>query len=211
MNNHPLSLITEGLLLHKFSKKELFPVNEEIDSIQKNFTSSKKANGDLVGHIKHEYYFSEETHQYIESLVLPLVQRYNDMYPEYIKNYTILTSSLPYTLQSSWVNFQRKYEFNPVHSHPGIYSFVIWLKVPYRISEENNCEYSINSRCPCSGQFDIFFQDTVGHLRKQTIPVDKDFENSILLFPSIMNHCVYPFYTSDDYRISVSGNIFLKV
>jgi len=26
-----------------------------------------------------------------------------------------------------------------------------------------------------------------------------------------MIHCVYPFYTSDDYRISVSGNIMLDV
>jgi len=27
------------------------------------------------------------------------------------------------------------------------------------------------------------------------------------MFPSLLAHCVYPFYTSDDYRISISGNI----
>ena len=33
----------------------------------------------------------------------------------------------------------------------------------------------------------------------------------ILLFPSEMYHGVYPFYTSDDYRISVSGNFNFKI
>ena len=28
------------------------------------------------------------------------------------------------------------------------------------------------------------------------------------MFPSYLNHMVYPFYTSDEYRISMSGNIF---
>jgi len=29
----------------------------------------------------------------------------------------------------------------------------------------------------------------------------------MIIFPSIIQHGVYPFYTSDEYRISVSGNI----
>jgi len=31
------------------------------------------------------------------------------------------------------------------------------------------------------------------------------------MFPSQLIHAVYPFYTSDEYRISVSGNIKFKV
>ena len=33
----------------------------------------------------------------------------------------------------------------------------------------------------------------------------------IIFFPSKLNHCVYPFYTSDDTRISISGNILFEV
>ena len=29
-------------------------------------------------------------------------------------------------------------------------------------------------------------------------------------FPAKLNHTVNPFYTSDEYRISISGNVFLR-
>ena len=34
-------------------------------------------------------------------------------------------------------------------------------------------------------------------------------ENTILFFPALLNHTVYPFYLSDEERISISGNICL--
>ena len=37
--------------------------------------------------------------------------------------------------------------------------------------------------------------------------VDKSFEGKGFMFRSSQAHTVYPFYTSDDYRISISGNI----
>ena len=37
-----------------------------------------------------------------------------------------------------------------------------------------------------------------------------DQERVMLVFPAALQHAVYPFYTSDDYRISVSGNVRLK-
>jgi hypothetical protein len=41
------------------------------------------------------------------------------------------------------------------------------------------------------------------------LPVDKTFEGKIAFFPSKLSHCVYPFYSSDGIRISISGNIKL--
>ena len=41
------------------------------------------------------------------------------------------------------------------------------------------------------------------------LDVDNEYEGKIMMFPSSLVHCVYPFYTSDDYRISLSGNIWL--
>ena len=34
-------------------------------------------------------------------------------------------------LDKFWVNYQYKTEFNPYHDHSGVYSFAIWLKIPY--------------------------------------------------------------------------------
>ena len=47
----------------------------------------------------------------------------------------------------------------------------------------------------------------------ETLPlfIDKTWEGTIVMFPSWLNHSVYPFYTSDDYRISISGNIVVKI
>ena len=42
------------------------------------------------------------------------------------------------------------------------------------------------------------------------LPVDKTWEGMMLMFPSKLHHSVYPFYTSDEKRISVSGNISIK-
>jgi hypothetical protein len=42
------------------------------------------------------------------------------------------------------------------------------------------------------------------------IPVSKQMEGSIIMFDSSQRHLVYPFYTSDEFRISFSGNINVK-
>ena len=43
------------------------------------------------------------------------------------------------------------------------------------------------------------------------LQLTKKDEGTILLFPSLLNHIVSPFYSSNEKRISVSGNIKMKV
>lgn len=211
MHTKLFDLNSEGVVLHKFYNSQINFLWDEITEIQDNFANCKKANKDLVGQLEHQYYLSEESHNLLEKHIIRLSETYTNSYPEILKNIAILDNNLPFKLQSSWVNFQKKYEFNPVHSHPGVFSFVLWLKIPYNLEDEDNSKFCVESSAKSAGRFELFFQDTLGGLRKETLPVDKQFENCILLFPSRMHHCVYPFYTSDDYRISVSGNVFLKV
>jgi hypothetical protein len=59
--------------------------------------------------------------------------------------------------------------------------------------------------------FSFLYSNTLGKISAQQIPVDKNMENNILIFPSNFYHMVYPFFTSDGYRISVSGNFHLKI
>ena len=53
--------------------------------------------------------------------------------------------------------------------------------------------------------------DGMGDIITHLIDVDKSFEGKMLMFPAKMNHMVYPFFTSNDYRVTVSGNINLDV
>ena len=41
-----------------------------------------------------------------------------------------LKNEHPYYLREMWVNYQKQHEFNPLHYHSGIYSFVVWMKIP---------------------------------------------------------------------------------
>ena len=72
---------------------------------------------------------------------------------------------------------------------------------------------SVQSNTACAGQFSYFTLDNffAGNLATHFIETGKKLEGSAFLFPSRMNHCVYPFYTSDDYRISIAGNYRFRV
>lgn len=111
------------------------------------------------------------------------------------------------TVSSLWVNFQRKYEFNPIHEHDGIYSFVIWMDIPYDHEEECSLPWVKGSKMEqVVGGFNFIYHDG-NRIGCHVIPGDRSLNGTMLLFPSFLQHEVYPFYTSDEYRVSISGNI----
>ena len=107
-----------------------------------------------------------------------------------------------------WVNFQKKYEYNPAHVHSGKLSFVLWMKIPYTQEDEKRTDIAtgINDQC-LNGSFEITYADILGQLRRYSVLLDKDAEGVLLMFPATTQHCVYPFFTSDEYRVSISGNL----
>ena len=126
---------------------------------------------------------------------------------------TVISDAVPIFLSHAWVNFQKKYEYNPVHDHGGCFSFVLWLNIPYTREDEDAVSFTRKlhkDALTSNGKFEFFYNDTLGGIYSHKLPIDPSYEGMILLFPSTMKHCVYPFYTSDDYRISVSGNFYLK-
>ena len=100
-----------------------------------------------------------------------------------------------------WINYQLANEFNPIHSHTGQYSSVLYINVPEEIAQEN--EHG-KSNMTCRGQIE-FVGDAVDRLgangTHKFIPETGD----ILLFDARLKHCVYPF-TSDVERVSMSFN-----
>lgn len=205
------NLASYEIVSTKLSDNEASPIRSEIDDIQKNFDLhvEQKYNKNLVGNIRREYSLIKSK-KYIEDLLLPVVYAYNNHY-NYLKKFNILTKSVPIVLDDCWVNFQQKYEFNPPHNHDGILSFVMWINVPYDADEERKLSPGVESNYNMAGMFCFLFNDTIGAIRACDIPIDKSMENNIILFPSSLMHMVYPFYSSDGYRISVSGNFKLKV
>ena len=170
-----------------------------------------KANSKLLGHIKEEYNInnvSEEFENYITSCSI------KGAVFEAWKSINVISENKPIYLDKLWVNYQKKHEFNPPHDHSGFVSFVIFINIPYDLEEEENMfsslantEKSVNH----TSKFAFINPSYDGKIRVDPIDVDKSFEGNMMMFSADQMHEVYPFYTSDDYRITVSGNLKFRV
>ena len=116
-------------------------------------------------------------------------------------------SVTPY-METCWVNYQKKHEFNPRHNHSGMFSFVIWIKIPYDYEDEKKLPLAESSGAAKKliGNFSFLWSDGLD-IQTKVIPMSPKMEAHGVIFPSTFHHEVYPFYTSDEERISVSGNI----
>ena len=193
----------------------LADVPKEILEILDNVIDEKglsPLNQDLAGNIKHEYAIPKGKAA-VSPMLMQMIIKHQEKYPNFFKkaHSTINYKACEIQLFNLWVNFQKKYEFNPMHVHDGLYSFVIWHKVPYTMKDEKERLASMMDNDFRAGMFAFFFSDPSGKITQEALPVDKSWEGKVALFPANLNHCVYPFYTSDEYRISISGNLGFKI
>ena len=70
-----------------------------------------------------------------------------------------------------------------------------------------NNKFVKHSNAKYAGEFHYFFTDMFGRVRSSYHKSDHNSEGTMLIFPSELNHCVYPFYGTDKERITISGNI----
>ena len=119
-----------------------------------------------------------------------------------------ITGSHPLFLSSMWVNYQKQTEFNPRHNHCGIYSFVVWMKIPTKFQDQRKLEIA-ESNTNTISNFCFDYKNILGHDVGAIYRMSSQMEGTMLFFPSQLNHSVYPFYNCDEERISISGNIML--
>ena len=105
-----------------------------------------------------------------------------------------------YRLNSLWINIMGPGDFNPPHIHDGDLSFVLYLKVPKELKEENE-RYTGKSDGPGNIWLQFGEDLTWAANNKSVFPE----ENMMLLFSARLRHVVYP-YKSNVERISISGN-----
>ena len=177
-----------------------------IDYLTNNI-SNRSHNSSLAGQIKEEYLY-ENWPRFIDEFVLSKLQ--DPMLQGWTERQKQLTSNRPFVLNGMWANKQKKHEFNPAHDHAGVFSFIIFLKIPYDLEEEYKVFPQTSTKASASNLV-FLITDTLGEIRDIDVPADKSFEGKMLMFPAKLKHLVYPFYTSDDYRITVSGNISFYV
>lgn len=200
MNNHHFEIpyiYNPGIL----SGKIPFGLFKKI----KSAVSDKKAkemptmNRDLVASIRQEYVTPE----------IPGFRDYlHQMYAKWKDLYK--TPDVPYVIDPIWTNYMKKGEFNPNHTHPDALAvFVLWVTIPYEIKDEISYnEYNNPTYPPKNSCFEFTYSMYDGKIVSAPIYVDKNMEGTITMFPSSMTHCVYPFHTCEEERVSIAGNIY---
>ena len=106
-------------------------------------------------------------------------------------------------LHSLWINYMKKNEFNPPHSHSGSFSFVIYLEVPKELEQEVG-NFKGTGHPPGTISF-YYGEEQKGVITAHGI---RPLTGDLWIFPASLKHMVPPF-RSDVTRISVSGNIFI--
>ena len=115
--------------------KDTIPFNvytELLNNLKlKDLKSKTKANSNLAGNLESEFVV---THLIPESFFEYLA----DLVNNYYDNFSLDCKSPNKNFQflDVWLNYQKKYEFNPLHQHSGSLSWVVWLKIPYDLKNE---------------------------------------------------------------------------
>lgn len=191
------NLFNPGILTAKIPNELLL----EIQTLIVNDSSKLiPVNSGLIGSIQKEY----------ETPSIPNLKTVvESMYIEWKKVFKI--NDNPYKLGRVWTNYMSKGEFNPNHCHPeALAAFVLWVKIPYSINEEIDYQLQrsfAHSHPPKNSAFEFTYSMLDGTITSMPFYVDKTMEGTIAMFPGTLMHCVYPFYTSNEERISIAGNI----
>jgi len=172
--------------------------------IKKLKTEGKKAkqsyNERLAGHLDHQYLYPVNIQNWFYKEIQPILQAYRNGHCKY---HGIEELNVELQADDLWINYMKAGDFNPVHTHGGDYSFVLFLDVPKQLEKEQE-KFKGTSAKPGALMFEYTQQakprwaTTGTAVRPQT--------GDFFMFPALLQHWVCPF-KSKVTRISVSGNL----
>ena len=165
----------------------------------------------LAGNISNSFSIDDKQNYFFKNVLKHHIKGYADEYGMHPFVSQTNDEKVNFNLMNFWANYQYKHEFNPSHRHSGVYSFVIWLKIPYHWEEQNKLPHlnGIKEIDKKPGLFEFEYINILGHIKTFSYLLTPDYEGTMLFFPAALRHCVYPFYNTDEPRISISGNIGL--
>ena len=155
---------------------------------------------------KQQWMLIDDDNRFQKEVLNPIIQGYVTDYgfPEKLKT----THIHDLTFQKFWANYTGKGEYQALHNHDAIWSFVIWLKLPAVANDEQSVKDAMH---PDAGDFILTYSDIIGRTRKVNWKLEKQYnEGHMLLFPSDLYHAVYPHFQTDEKRLSLAGDIVIN-
>jgi len=242
ITHHNSSGVTRyGFMFDTIPEEIMNELSKIVTDIEESNFNKKKYNNYLAGEIEKEFEvdFNSKINKYLEDIFTYYEVRSgfvkntlfnfqdnvfrkfledadNELRPGFVNNSLNYSSHfLPELIvDTPWINFQKKGEYNPMHCHSGLLSYVIWFKIPFYNQDEIQYLKNRSDKRTVNGNFSFISPFSNGYgpgrVSSFSFAVDKTYEGTIAVFPSDLNHSVNPFFTSDEYRITLSGNAFLK-
>jgi hypothetical protein len=158
----------------------------------------RRYNTDLAGHLETELQYNINSD--FKECVDRLFREYRERF-DFYRNHDYVIDG------NSWVNFQKKHEYNPLHFHLQDISWVIWVTIPYDLEEEMNHPSMVESNYNVASKFQFVYNKLDGGISMYQLDIDQTWEGVLMMFPAYLKHQVYPFQTCDEHRISIAGNI----
>ena len=197
---HPPNL---GWLEKKLSDEEMKSLWKYIDN------RGESVKDTLAGHVHESNSLIDEDGWFFKNTLLQLIYMYAGEFDN-VGDKLPTPNKHPYFLSRMWVNYQKQCEYNPLHDHTGVYSFVIWMKIPTKQEEQDKISFSSEANTKKNSTFQILYNNILGQPTTITYYMNPECEGTMFFFPSQLQHQVYPFYNCDEDRISISGNILLN-
>lgn len=198
--------INPGVLSFKLTKEDMDMIWGYIKrSAYKGWTFDEDNN--VITSAKHQQWsLYDTTRKFEHEILIPAVNSYVEKwgYPINIKN---THWPIP-EFNRFWCRFSNSSEYQSLHDHQAIWSFVIWMNIP--TSWEDEQEGKLGESHPGASNFCFCYTDSVGRIRQQTYKLDRSGEGTMLLFPSDFLHQVYPHFTSEEFRVSVAGDVAIS-
>jgi len=174
----------------------------------------------LAGNISTSFKIDDEDEYFANEILRPLCGKYEEHVPDHLRDENpsiavtkegkpLMATARRLVYKDFWANYQYKHEFNPAHHHSGVYSFVVWLKIPYDCEEQCKLPFlnGISDDQKTPGLFYFEYVNIYGDIVQTRYKLDPSYEGKMLLFPSKLRHGVNPFYATDEKRVSLSGNL----
>ena len=160
-------------------------------------------------------YALENNNTFYNSIIDPLVRYWikvygDDIFGNQIKLIPWVSANMETYLNDWWVNYQHEGDYNPLHDHGGIFSFVIWMKIPTDWRDQKKLPRSTHSTSSTVSNFQFVYTNHLGKITSHTYYMSPEMEGRMLFFPANLKHTVYPFYDCKEERISISGNISVR-
>ena len=189
-----LDLPNFGLLMSEMPTSLLLKIKEESAKENHVLLMTEASAANVTKH-----YYLKDVNEELFKFIKPLVETYEEEY-KYIKSFHQFLSRMNVNFGKPWYSIQKAGEFLPVHRHDGILSYSGWINIPENLKKDIKNTYD--------SAFELSYSNILGNHFTHRIQIDKSYEGKFILFPSSMNHCVYPHFNKNEDRISISGNIF---